>query len=320
MELLAECRPDSVAIENIFYAANVRSALKLGHARGVAMLAAAQAGLTVVEYTPAEIKRAVVGYGRAEKPQVQQMVKLLLGLAAVPSPHDAADALAVAICHVHSQTPARAMASRQRSCAARTSRRTAKPRAGAATGPHGRDRIPAGTAVSHKQPNRIVIDVNGVGYDVSVPLSTFYGLGDEGSEIALRIHTHVREDALALYGFATALELALFERLIGISGIGPKLALAVLSGIEPHELVRAIEQCRRRPAHGDSRRRQENLRAHRRRAEGSAAAAAARGRGRRSRCQRAVRAARRCALGAREPGLSSAALRKSCRCRGQGHA
>src|SRR5439155_7730125 len=93
-----------------------------------------------------------------------------------------------------------------------------------------------------KQPNRIVIDVNGVGYDVSVPLSTFYGLGEEGSEIALRIHTHVREDALALYGFATPLELAIFERLISVSGIGPKLALAVLSGIEPPELVRAIEQ------------------------------------------------------------------------------
>jgi crossover junction endodeoxyribonuclease RuvC len=105
VELLAECRADSVAIENIFYAANVRSALKLGHARGVAMLAAAQAGLTVSEYTPAEIKLAVVGYGRAEKHQVQQMVKMLLGLSAVPSPHDAADALAVAICHVHSQAP-----------------------------------------------------------------------------------------------------------------------------------------------------------------------------------------------------------------------
>jgi Holliday junction DNA helicase RuvA len=96
--------------------------------------------------------------------------------------------------------------------------------------------------ISQKQPNRIVIDVNGVGYDVSVPLSTFYGLSDEGGDIALRIHTHVREDSLALYGFATSLELDLFERLIGISGIGPKLALAVLSGIEPQELVRAIEQ------------------------------------------------------------------------------
>jgi crossover junction endodeoxyribonuclease RuvC len=102
--LLAEHRPDCVAVENIFYARNVRSALKLGHARGVALLAAAEAGLPVAEYSPAEIKLAVVGFGRAEKQQVQQMIKLLLHLAAAPSPHDAADALAVAICHVHSST------------------------------------------------------------------------------------------------------------------------------------------------------------------------------------------------------------------------
>jgi Holliday junction DNA helicase RuvA len=96
--------------------------------------------------------------------------------------------------------------------------------------------------ILEKQPNRIVVDVNGVGYDLSVPLSTFYGLGDPGSEIALRVHMHVREDALSLYGFATRLEQDLFERLIGISGIGPKVALAVLSGMEPPELVRAIER------------------------------------------------------------------------------
>ena len=96
--------------------------------------------------------------------------------------------------------------------------------------------------ILEKHPNRLVVDVNGVGYDVFVPLSTFYGLGDAGSEIVLRIHTHVREDALALYGFATPLEQDLFERLISISGIGPKLALAVLSGIEPLELMRAIER------------------------------------------------------------------------------
>ncbi len=100
--LLAEHRPDCVAIENVFHAKNVRSALKLGHARGVALLAASQAGMTVAEYSPAEIKRAVVGLGRAEKQQVGQMIKLLLGLDLVPAPHDAADALAVAICHVHS--------------------------------------------------------------------------------------------------------------------------------------------------------------------------------------------------------------------------
>lgn len=99
--VLAEARPDAVAIENVFHAVNARSALKLGHARGVAMLAAVQAVCDVVEYTPAEVKRAVVGYGRAEKPQVQQMVKLLLGLPRIPTPHDAADALAVAICHAN---------------------------------------------------------------------------------------------------------------------------------------------------------------------------------------------------------------------------
>jgi len=105
--LLTSYRPDCVAIENLFHAANVRSALKLGHARGVAMLAAVEAGCDIVEYTPAEIKRAVVGYGRAEKQQVGQMVKLLLGLRAAPTPHDAADALAVAICHLHSMPPGR---------------------------------------------------------------------------------------------------------------------------------------------------------------------------------------------------------------------
>ncbi|HEY7172238.1 MAG TPA: Holliday junction branch migration protein RuvA [Vicinamibacterales bacterium] len=93
-----------------------------------------------------------------------------------------------------------------------------------------------------KQPNRLTVDVNGVGYDVSVPLSTFYGLGEPGAEVSLRVHTHVREDALALYGFASRLEQDLFERLIAISGIGPKVALAVLSGIEPGELTRAIER------------------------------------------------------------------------------
>jgi Holliday junction DNA helicase RuvA len=97
-------------------------------------------------------------------------------------------------------------------------------------------------AILEKHPNRLIVDIAGVGYDVFVPLSTFYGLGEPGSQIALRIHTHVREDALLLYGFATLLEQDLFERLIGVSGIGPKLALAVLSGIEPSELVRAIER------------------------------------------------------------------------------
>jgi len=96
--------------------------------------------------------------------------------------------------------------------------------------------------VFEKHPNRLIVDVAGVGYDVLVPLSTFYTCGDLGSEIALRIHTHVREDQLSLYGFATALEQAMFEKLIAVSGIGPKLALSVLSGIEPRDLVGAIQR------------------------------------------------------------------------------
>jgi Holliday junction DNA helicase RuvA len=96
-----------------------------------------------------------------------------------------------------------------------------------------------GTLVE-KTPSRIVVDAGGVGYDVQVPLSTFYGLAEPGAPVTLRIHTHVREDVIALFGFASPLELDLFERLIAINGIGPKLALAVLSGIDPAELVRAI--------------------------------------------------------------------------------
>lgn len=101
LELIARHRPDRVAIEDVFYSANVKSALKLGQVRGVAMLAAASAGIEVAEYSPLSIKSAVVGYGRAEKHQVQQMVTRLLNLDQIPEPADAADALAIAICHLH---------------------------------------------------------------------------------------------------------------------------------------------------------------------------------------------------------------------------
>lgn len=99
--LISAHHPDEVAIEDVFYALNVKSALKLGQVRGVAMLAAAVAGLEVSEYSPLTIKSSVVGYGRAEKAQVQQMVTRLLNLAAAPEPMDASDALAIAICHLH---------------------------------------------------------------------------------------------------------------------------------------------------------------------------------------------------------------------------
>lgn len=100
-QLISEYQPQEVAIEDVFYALNVKSALKLGQVRGVAMLAAATAGLQVSEYSPLTIKSSVVGYGRAEKSQVQAMVTRLLSLPSAPEPMDASDALAIAICHLH---------------------------------------------------------------------------------------------------------------------------------------------------------------------------------------------------------------------------
>ena len=99
--VIGDYSPEIVAIEDVFYAVNAKSALRLGHVRGVAMLTAAQAGLPVMAYSPLSIKSAVVGYGRAEKAQVQLMVARLLGLPAPPEPPDVADALAIAICHLH---------------------------------------------------------------------------------------------------------------------------------------------------------------------------------------------------------------------------
>lgn len=91
-----------------------------------------------------------------------------------------------------------------------------------------------------KEPQEAVVDVGGVGYRVAVPLSTFYRLGEPGDEVTLLTHTHVREDTLALFGFLTAAEQALFERLIAVSGVGPRLALSILSGIEAPDLVAAL--------------------------------------------------------------------------------
>jgi Holliday junction DNA helicase RuvA len=93
-----------------------------------------------------------------------------------------------------------------------------------------------------KQPNQLIVDVNGVGYEVTVPLSTFYEIGEIGTVIQLLIHTHVREDTLALYGFKTRKEKQMFEQLTSISGIGPKLGIGILSGMSVDELVPALRQ------------------------------------------------------------------------------
>ena len=102
MDIIAETQPDAAALEELFYNTNAKTVINVGQARGVAVLACVNSGLTIAEYTPLQIKQALVGYGRAEKKQVQQMVKTLLSLDAVPKPDDTADALAVAVCHANS--------------------------------------------------------------------------------------------------------------------------------------------------------------------------------------------------------------------------
>lgn len=101
--LIAEYDPDDVAVEQLFFARNVTTAIAVGQARGVVLLAAAQQGVPVAEYSPSEIKNAVVGYGKADKHQMQEMVRIMLGLDAVPQPDDAADALAIALCHAQTR-------------------------------------------------------------------------------------------------------------------------------------------------------------------------------------------------------------------------
>jgi Holliday junction DNA helicase RuvA len=96
--------------------------------------------------------------------------------------------------------------------------------------------------VLEKHPNRLTVDVQGVGYDVHVPLSTYYRVAEPPGEVSLRVHTHVREDALQLFGFLTDLERQLFERLIGVSGIGPKMGVALLSGMEARDLLLSVQR------------------------------------------------------------------------------
>ncbi len=108
--LIAQHRPQAVAVEEVLFGRNVRTAISVGHARGVALLAAAQADLPVFTYTPTAVKQAVGGYGSANKRQIQEMVRMLLALPAVPQPDDAADAVAVAVCHIHSAQLARLIA------------------------------------------------------------------------------------------------------------------------------------------------------------------------------------------------------------------
>ena len=209
--LIAEHEPSAVAVEESFVGADARIALSVGQARGAVLVAAAAVGVECVEYPPARVKQAVCGYGRAEKAQVQRMVRAILAMESNPTPSHAADALAVAICHALAPPLMRIarMISRLR-----------------------------GQLVG-RTPDGFVLDVNGVGYLLAATPGAVRA-AEGGGEAVVETYLHVREDALQLYGFADASERQLFLHLLTVAGIGPKVALAIVSGAPAADLRRAI--------------------------------------------------------------------------------
>ena len=256
-EVLERLAPAEAAVEQTFVNRDAAATLKLGQARGIALLVPALLTLPIAEYAPNAVKKTVVGAGHADKVQIRAMVSRLLPRAAFDST-DAADALAIAITHAHCRSyralEASAMAARW--SAAMIGKLTGR-----------LDEIAHGA---------VIIDVGGVGYEVTVGARTLSRLPAIGESVSLAIDTHMREDAIKLYGFATEHERAWFRALQTVQGVGAKVALAVL-GILDAERPR---QCRGAPGQGAGRPRAggraEGRRAHRRRAQGQDAGARAR--------------------------------------------
>ncbi len=254
--LIREHTPDQAAIEKVFVNVNPQSTLLLGQARGAAICGLVSGGLPVAEYTALQLKQAVVGYGRATKEQMQEMVARLLSLSGRPGT-DAADALGMAICHAHGGNTlntlggiAPALAKRGCACGAGGSSGNARRTPTRAHRGALHSRFPfrpalamigriAGTLLE-KNPPHILVDCNGVGYEVDVPMSTFYNLPHTGEKVVLLTQLIVREDAHLLYGFLTPPERSTFRELLKITGVGARMALAVLSGMSVAELSQAV--------------------------------------------------------------------------------
>ena len=205
-ELIAQLRPEAIAVEELFFSNNITTGIAVAHARGIILCTAAKSGIPLFEYTPMQVKQAVVGYGLAEKRQVMDMVRRLLKLKAVPRPDDAADALALAIC------PARSATSLFYYLEGK---------------------------VAHVEPYLAVIDCGGVGYACRTTNHTIRQL-KKGEVKRLYTYLNVGDGIFELYGFATEQELNSFKLLIGVSGVGPKAALAILSVGTPEHLTMAV--------------------------------------------------------------------------------
>ena len=218
-----------MALEDVYFGRNVRSAMTVGRASGVAMLAAAQQGVRCFTYTPQAIKLAVCGSGSAGKKQVQRMVGTLLGLPEPPAPDHAADALAVAICHGGAAGRRQVLDDLDRAEAPEPLREQLGPMIAAIRG-----------EVMVRRPDHVVIDAAGVGYRLAVSTETLKAVPAIGREAFLHAELIAREDSLSLYGFSSEEERDLFRELISVSGVGPKVAITTLSGGTARELLRAI--------------------------------------------------------------------------------
>ena len=242
-EVIRDTQPHVVTVEKVFVNVNPQSTLLLGQARGAAICAAVTEGLVVHEYAALRIKQAVVGFGRADKRQVQLMVQRLLSLDRSVPASDAADALACAICHAHSKSLLFALRKADTCPACAIAGNTRRRHGRRICRDWSRSRSMIGRIegrLLEKNPPAILVDANGVGYEIDVPMSTFYQLPAIAERVTLLTHLIVREDAHQLYGFSTHGERAAFRELIKISGVGARTALAVLSGLSVAELAQTI--------------------------------------------------------------------------------
>ena len=205
-------RPHEAAVENTFVNSNAAATLKLGQARGIAMLVPARAGLTVAEYAPNLVKKSIVGSGHAEKTQIRMMIGVLLPKAD-PQSEDAADALAIAICHAHHRSSALLRWRRHDRQAERYGR-------------HGVDFV--------------ILDVGGVGYQVHCSARTMQALPSAGEPATLSIETYVRADQIKRSASASDSEREWFRLLQTVQGVGAKVALSVLGTLTVSELASAV--------------------------------------------------------------------------------
>ena len=222
-ELIGQLKPDAISVEELFFNTNITTGIAVAHGRGVLLCAAERCGIPLFEYTPGQVKMAVTGYGKAEKRQVMDMTKRLLKLAKTPRPDDAADALALALCHARSSTSRLPQI---------------KPEKETVYGENCMFYYLDGT-VAEILPGLAVIDCGGMGYACMTTNNTLSQL-KKGEKKKLYTYLNVGESIFDLYGFATQNELNSFKLLLGVSGVGPKAALAILSANTPEGLAMAI--------------------------------------------------------------------------------